>query len=347
MAAVRLQCVWRGYRWRKQICSTSGRMPAVESHCEKRDGQWQDTTAKQGWDSGQSIILGPQSQQHLCLYELPAFSHWLSRTYIVYGVSGYPLQRGHVLVRVQGQDVSSMRAFELDALFRKAQPVELSFVACSPEECEVAAALRIQAAYRRWRAFHRQVDVATCVTWLLAAQRQVYVMPALDRQNQSMHFPRASPKESSLQQTVLTRRRRTLHSRGDRSFRLWKEGLVFAVQPGANDPADVALRPGDQLESVQRSAKGWLQENEDLPAVINMSQLPSWTDLELVFLEDKELAAVIRIQNCWRGHVVRRLFATSTSQPLAVAKLQLLRRDRELQEMRRELVKAKAVFRRG
>ena len=35
------------------------------------------------------------------------------------------------------------------------------------------------------------------------------------------------------------------------------------------------------------------------------------------------------------------------SQPLAVAKLQLLRRDRELQEMRRELVKAKAVFRRG
>jgi len=38
---------------------------------------------------------------------------------------------------------------------------------------------------------NRQVDVATCVTWLLAAQRQVYVMPALDRQNQSMHFPRA------------------------------------------------------------------------------------------------------------------------------------------------------------
>ena len=38
----------RGYRWRKQICSTSGRMPAAESHCEKRDGQWQDTTAKQG-----------------------------------------------------------------------------------------------------------------------------------------------------------------------------------------------------------------------------------------------------------------------------------------------------------
>lgn len=36
---------------------------------------------------------------------------------------------------------------------------------------------------------NRQVDVATYVTWLLAAQRQVYVMPALDRQN--IDFPRA------------------------------------------------------------------------------------------------------------------------------------------------------------
>eukprot|EP00435_Cladocopium_sp_Y103_P031105 s3347_g7.t2 len=130
--------------------------------------------------------------------------------------------------------------------------------------------------------------------------------------------------------------RRKLRAAGDRSFRIWKEGLVYVVK-SKSPAAAVGLRCGDRLEQVQRSAQGWLQDCQDSAALINMWQLPSTTDLDLVFLagheEDRELASALRIQGCWRGHALRAHFS-STSPHLAVAQLQLLRTQRELLDVK-------------
>eukprot|EP00435_Cladocopium_sp_Y103_P033601 s3347_g8.t1 len=155
MAAVRLQSLWRGHCVRSCRGSYGAQMVSPEAKMPV-----EGATTYNLPDETQPMIVSTSELQHLCLQELPAFSHWLSRLYVVYQVrplGALAVRWGDVLRCVEGREASKLRALELDGLLRKASSVELelSFSAGSREEREVVAALRIQAAYGRWQASKR------------------------------------------------------------------------------------------------------------------------------------------------------------------------------------------------
>ncbi|CAL1143532.1 unnamed protein product [Cladocopium goreaui] len=71
MAAVRLQSLWRGHRVR----SCHGHRPPIVAEAAPVEDEIQPL-----------LVISTAELQHLCLQELPAFSHWLSRLYVVYQV---------------------------------------------------------------------------------------------------------------------------------------------------------------------------------------------------------------------------------------------------------------------